>query len=191
MFIRVIEMHQNTQIPSGVEVAVNGMEVVVKGPKGELRRSFDDPRFAGEIDMGVSGNEFWAKAKSERKLMHAMAGTISGHVKNMCTGVTKGYKWTMKIVYSHFPITVSVKGSEVEVKNFLSEKGVRKARIMEGAEVSADKESITITGNDIEGVSQTAANIERSCKLTRRDRRIFIDGIYVSEKSTGTGEKLR
>ncbi|MBI2580009.1 MAG: 50S ribosomal protein L6 [Candidatus Aenigmarchaeota archaeon] len=187
----MIVMKKNFEIPDGVEVAVSGMEVTVRGPKGELRRNFDDPRFSGEIEIGASGKEFWAKARSERKAMRAMAGTISGHIRNMCTGVTKGYRWTMKIVYTHFPITVSVRGNEVEVKNFLSEKGVRKARIMEGAKVEAGKEAIIITGNDIESVSQTAANIERSCSLTRRDRRIFVDGIYVSERALATGEGLR
>ncbi len=183
-------MEYTAQIPDGVQVSVSGSEVSVKGPRGELKRDFGDPRYDTELVMSVSGDKFSAKTESKRRKVYAMAGTIAGHVKNMCLGVTKGYKYTMKIVYTHFPITLSLKDGHVEVKNFLSEKGVRRGKIMGDSEVKFDKESVTITGNDLEHVSQTAANIEQSCRLSRRDRRIFIDGIYVSGKMLATGEKI-
>ena len=176
-------MHQKILIPEKVEITINGKEIAVKGPRGELKRNFDDPRFNDEINFEISGGEFFVRTESTKRRMLAIAGTITGHVKNMVTGVTKGYKRTMKIVYTHFPITVSVKGSDMEIKNFLGEKGIRKARVMPGSDVKAEKEFITISGNDIEAVGQTAANLESSCRIGRRDRRIFIDGIYMSEKS--------
>ena len=186
----MIKMEYTTQIPDGVQVSVSGTAVSVKGPRGGLERDFGDPRYDTELVMSVSGDKFSVKTESKKRNISAMAGTIAGHVKNMCIGVTKGYMYTMKIIYSHFPITVSVKDGHVEVKNFLSEKGVRRGRIMGDCEVKFDKESVTITGNDLENVSQTTANIEQSCRLTRRDRRIFIDGIYVSGKMLATGEKI-
>jgi large subunit ribosomal protein L6 len=183
-------MEKKFKIPAGASVSVSGKEVTVKGPRGELKRRFDDPRFAHAIEFGVSGDEFYARTGSERRNAASMAGTIVGHVKNMAHGVTDGYKYTLKIVYTHFPVTVSVKGNEVEIKNFLGERGTRRARVIGDAKVTADKESVTVTGADIESVSQTAANIEQACRLTRRDRRIFIDGIYLSEKMSEAGKKI-
>ncbi len=175
-------MHQKIKIPEDVQITVKEKEIAVKGPRGELKRDFDDPRYNDEMTFVSADGEFFVKTESTRRRMLAITGTISGHVKNMITGVTKGYKYTMKIVYTHFPITVSVKGADIEVKNFLGEKGIRKTKVVSGSEVKADKEFITITGNNIESVGQTAANIESSCRLGRRDKRIFIDGIYMSEK---------
>lgn len=175
-------MEQKIQIPEKVQITVSGRDIIVKGPRGELKRSFDDPRFNEDINFSVSGSDFFVRTESTKRRMLAVAGTISGHAKNMVIGVTKGYKYTMKIVYTHFPITVLVKGTDIEVKNFLGEKGVRKVKILGSSEVKADKEFITVTGNSIESVGQTAANIENSCKIGKRDRRIFIDGIYLSEK---------
>ena len=45
-----------------------------------------------------------------------------------------------------------------------------------------NKTDVTVSGVDREKVGQTAANIERSCRIKKRDRRVFQDGIYIVSK---------
>ena len=46
-----------------------------------------------------------------------------------------------------------------------------------------NKVDVIVTGADIEKVGQTAANIERACRIRKRDRRVFQDGIYIVAKA--------
>lgn len=49
---------------------------------------------------------------------------------------------------------------------------------------SAVKDELVLTGNDIELVSGSAALINQSCHVRKKDIRKFLDGIYVAEKDT-------
>lgn len=52
---------------------------------------------------------------------------VCSHINNMVTGVTKKFRYTLRLVYAHFPITCNITngGKRVEIKNFLGEKIVR------------------------------------------------------------------
>ena len=57
---------------------------------------------------------------------------------------------------------------------------------MESSDVKVEvknKVDVIVTGADIEKVGQTAANIERACRIRKRDRRVFQDGIYIVAKA--------
>lgn len=174
-------MEKTVQIPDGVDVHIDGMHIAVKGIKGELSRDFGDPRFNGLINIEKKDSVIHVSGKGS-KIISAMVGTIAAHIRNMVAGAENGFRYDMKIMYTHFPMTVSVTGKEVQIKNFFGEKGLRIARIVGDTEVKIDKDAITLTGIDVEELGQTAANIERACKLTGRDRRIFQDGIFMTEK---------
>jgi large subunit ribosomal protein L9e len=93
----------------------------------------------------------------------------------------------MRYVYAHFPINVNISddGKEVEIRNFLGEKVVRRVTMLPGVEIvhsKAQKDEIILSGNDIENVSQSAASIQQSTRVRNKDIRKFLDGIYVSEK---------
>ena len=45
-----------------------------------------------------------------------------------------------------------------------------------------NKTDVVVRGADREKVGQTAANIERACRIKKRDRRVFQDGIYIVSK---------
>jgi large subunit ribosomal protein L6 len=167
-------------IPEGVTVAVEGRKVSVKGPKGALSRSFADPRYDRAIAITKEGNELAVRSASDEKKIRSVVGTFAAHVKNMVIGVTRGYRYRMKIFYTHFPITLEVKGATAIAKNLLGEKSVRKSSIAQGVKVEVKKDEVTLTGIDKEAVSQSAANIEKSCRLSRKDRRVFLDGIYIT-----------
>ena len=45
-----------------------------------------------------------------------------------------------------------------------------------------NKTDVVVKGADREKVGQTAANIERACRIKKRDRRVFQDGVYIVSK---------
>lgn len=165
-------------IPEDVEVEFNEGKMVVKGEKGSLSREFTHPR----INIKVDKDKVKVNCKKPRKKEKALAGTYIAHIKNMVKGVTKGFKYKMKTVFSHFPIKTSVEGDEVLIKNFIGERSPRRVRIPENVDVKIDGEEITVTGADKEKVGQTVANIERAGGIKNRDIRVFQDGIYIVEK---------
>ncbi len=182
---------RKVEIPSGADVTISSMTIKVKGPKGELTKSFDDPRLNKAIILEKADGSVIVKTDSDKRKIKAMTGTISKHIKNMAYGATIGYRYTLKILYTHFPINVTSKDNEVHIRNFLGEKGARIAKVSGNVQVKIDKEEITLTGINIEDVGQTAANIEQACRISGRDRRIFQDGIYITGRFLQSGEKVQ
>jgi large subunit ribosomal protein L6 len=100
----------------------------------------------------------------------------------MIKGVTQGFEYRMKVVYSHFPMQLKVEGKKLLINNFLGEKKARYANILGETKVKTGADMVTITGINKEDVGQTAANIEQATKIKRFDPRVFQDGIYIVEK---------
>lgn len=70
-------------------------------------------------------------------------------------------------------------------RNFLGEKLVRRVTMAEGVDVEASKtqkDELVLTGNSLENVSQSAADIQQICRVRNKDIRKFLDGLYVSER---------
>jgi len=137
-----------------------------------------DLRKAGDDKVQV---DLWF---ANRKQL-ASVRTVCSHISNMFVGVTQGFLYKMRFVYSHFPINVTVNAGNVEIRNFLGEKRVRKVPLHPDVEYvrSADvKDQIELSGNDITLVSLVAAKIQQATNIRHKDLRKFLDGIYVSEK---------
>lgn len=167
------------EVPGNVKVHLEGLKVSVEGPKGKLERDFS---FAKGINVRLEEGKVVVEAFNVNRRKKALVGTVAAHIRNMITGVTKGYRYKLKIVFSHFPISVEVKGDQLLIKNFLGEKSFRRALILEGVKVKVVDRDIIVEGIDIEKVGQTAANIEQATKIKEFDRRVFMDGIYIYEK---------
>lgn len=167
------------KIPEGVEVKVEGNRVKVKGPKGELEREF---RFPPGISISVENNKVRVKSEIDKRKYKALTGTIAAHIRNMMIGVTKGFVYKLRIVYSHFPMNVSVEEGKVVIRNFLGERTARVAEIVGKTEVKVEGNDIIVSGIDIEEVGQTASNIEQATRIIGKDRRVFTDGIFIIEK---------
>ena len=87
----------------GVTIEVDKLRVKIKGPKGELEKDFDNPAFNSIITI-EKNNEIVVKSSADNRKISAMVGTICAHIKNMELGVTVGFRYKMKIFYSHFYI---------------------------------------------------------------------------------------
>ncbi len=172
---------QRIEIPSECQVSLEDKTVTVTGPKGRLERSFPEP----QTTIKIEGNELITSTHVSRKRAKALVGTVVAHVRNMMLGVRLGYEYEMKIVYSHFPITVEQQGDIMFIKNFIGERGMRSARLIGDVQIRTTEDEIFISGIDIEHVSQSAANIQQACKIRDKDRRVFLDGIYVIRKKKG------
>ena len=170
---------RRVEIPPNVDVTLEGSLLTVTGPKGTLSR---DLRFP-QIDVTLEGAEIVISTASDRKRFLAMSGTLEAHAKNMIRGVIEGHEYQMKVVYSHFPIQLKQQGDRIMISNFLGEKQPRVAKILEGVTVKIGNEELTLTGIDKENVGNTAANIEHATRITKRDPRVFQDGIYITERA--------
>jgi len=179
--MRAIEATKSIKIPEGVEVKVEGRVVTVKGRKGILTRDFS----AAPIQIGLDGNTVIVRANWPRKKEAALVGTVCSHIQNMITGVTKGFTYKLKIVFSHFPISVKVREKTLAIENFTGERSPRFAEIVGDTKIIVKDEDVIVQGINIEDVSQTAANIETGTKVKVKDPRVFLDGIYIYERSEG------
>jgi large subunit ribosomal protein L6 len=179
--MRAVEISKNIQFPEDVQVTVEGRKITAKGPRGTLTRDFSNAPISIELDNKTI--HIWAEWP--RKKEAALVGTVYSHIQNMITGVTKGFTYKLKIVFAHFPISVKVKDKTVLIENFTGERSPRKTKIIGDAQVNVQSEDIIVQGLNLEDVSQTAANIEQATKVKRKDPRVFLDGIYVHERSEG------
>ena len=179
--MRQPEVSRTIQVPEGVAINLEGKKVTVKGAKGTLERDFS---FI-PISINAEGNTVRVWAEWPRKKEAALVGTIHSHIQNMISGVQKGFTYKIKIVFSHFPISVKVQGKTVLIENFTGERRARKAKIIGDVKVKVEAEDVVVQGLNLEDVSQTAANIEQGTKVKRKDPRIFLDGLYVFERNEG------
>jgi len=174
----VREVARQIEIPDGVSIAVDGNTVTVKGPKGEATRTLSYP----ELEIRKEDSYLVVNSKLDRKRQRAMVGTLAAHIGNMIIGVTRGYEYRMKVVYSHFPIQLKAASDELIINNFLGERKARSAKILPGTKVEIGKDELLITGINKEHVGQTMANIEQATRVRGFDIRVFQDGVYLVDK---------
>jgi large subunit ribosomal protein L6 len=179
--MRPTEISKTIQVPDDVEANLEGRKVTIKGIKGVLTRDFS----YAPISIEINGKTIRVWAEWPRKKEASLVGTIHSHIQNMITGVRRGFSYKLKIVFSHFPISVKIKDNAILIENFTGERRPRKVKIMGNAQVEIQSEDIIVQGINVEDVSQTAANIEQATKVRRKDPRVFLDGIYVYERSEG------
>lgn len=186
-----------------VEVKIHARQVEVKGKLGTLKRDFKhvamdlcivDAEACGyteedeeQFDKKFVKVDMWFANKKQL----ACCRTIISHIENLFIGVSRGFTYKMRFVYSHFPINVNLSGKTVEIRNFLGEKRVRKVPLLDGVTYTRSevvKDQIELSGTDISAVSLTAAKIQQATNVRHKDLRKFLDGIYVSEKGPNPEE---
>lgn len=139
------------KIPAGVTVQVNGSEVMVKGPKGELKQTITPG-----ITIAQEGDELVFKRINDEKQVKAFHGLVRSLVNNMLEGVSTGYKKTLDLVGTGYRVTKKGQGISLAVGfshtvDFMPLAGV--TLDLEGNNV------IHVSGIDKQIVGQVAANI--------------------------------
>lgn len=166
-------------LDEGVTASLEENILTVKGPKGEVKRSFLHPK----LTFSVDGNKIILKILKATKREKTILGSFHSHIKNMIGGVQENHVYSLKVCSGHFPMNVSVSGQELVIKNFIGESVPRRVSLLSGADVKVNGDEITVTSADKELAGQMAARIEKSCQITNRDKRIFQDGCYITVKS--------
>ncbi len=170
-------------LAQGVVAELAGSVLKVKGPAGEVARTFIHPR----VKLTVEKDQIVLQAAKATKREKTMLGSFQAHIRNMIKGAQEPFVYNLKICSGHFPMSVSVSGKEFVVKNFLGENTPRKAAIAPGVEVKVEGAEIIVKSPDKEIAGLMAARIEQLCRITNRDRRIFQDGCYITSKA---GKKM-
>ena len=173
------EIFETIEIPEGVEASLEGDIFSVKGKEGENKREFD----VSNLTLEKKENTIVIGHKKATKKEKKMIKTLAAHIRNMIKGVQEKFKYKLKICFSHFPMTVDIKGNTADVKNFLGEKMARKVSIPNGVEIKVEKDIITINSVDRELAGQAAANFEMATRVPSKDRRVFQDGIFITSKA--------
>ena len=81
------------EIPAGVTVTLNNSTVTVKGPKGELTRSFNP-----DIEIKIEENLVTITRPTDVKEHRALHGTTRALIANMVEGVSKGFERKLELI---------------------------------------------------------------------------------------------
>lgn len=138
-------------IPAGVEVALNGSNVKVKGPLGQLEFTFNDAVAISNVD-----NAIVFATKDETKFAKALSGTVKAVMNNMIVGVTKGFEKKLTILGVGY--RAQVQGSDLNLTLGFSHPVVYKAPA--GIKVEAPSQTeVIVKGICKQAVGQAAADI--------------------------------
>ena len=169
-------------IPEKVDIKKRDHLIVVTGSKGTISK--DIHKLPAEIT--VTDKTVTIEPVGKRKRDLAITNTAKSIIANMFQGVENGFRYKLKIVFAHFPISVKVKGKEIHVENFFGERSARISHIVgDTTTVNVNGDDVVVEGPSLEDVSQTAANIESSTRVKGKDQRVFLDGLYIYSRSEG------
>tara|TARA_A200000113_G_scaffold159455_1_gene144182 strand:- start:727 stop:1263 length:537 start_codon:yes stop_codon:yes gene_type:complete len=141
------------EIPSGVEVSIDGNVVTVKGPKGTL-----DKEFSPLADVEIADNQVVIKPSNNSRSANAIYGTTRSIVANMVQGVTKPFSKNLLIEGVGFRATV--KGKIIDLE--LGYSHPVEHPIPDGITVTvSDNVKILLEGADKQKVGQLAAEIKK------------------------------
>eukprot|EP00162_Nutomonas_longa_P002782 comp13435_c0_seq1/m.18572 comp13435_c0_seq1/g.18572 ORF comp13435_c0_seq1/g.18572 comp13435_c0_seq1/m.18572 type:complete len:190 (+) comp13435_c0_seq1:1-570(+) len=184
--MKLLTASEHIKIPSDIKIKVESRVVTVTGPRGTLTRDFR--HVPCQLTLFHKNKNVLIRCDMHHVNRTQMAAipSVLAHIKNMITGVTKGFLYKMRFVYAHFPINANITdgGKEVEIRNFLGEKIVRKVKMLPGVTIARSdvKDELVLSGIDVEAVSHCAANIHTISLVRDKDIRKFLDGVYISSR---------
>jgi len=169
-------------LPEGASASIAGDVITVSKDGQSLSREFRHHK----VEVRAVNGDLEVFVNLPRRSDKALAGTWAAHLRNMVLGIDEGFEYRLKAVFSHFPLSLKVDGKQMIINNLFGEKVPRVAKLpWSPDEVKVqvkNKTDVVVSGANREKVGQTAANIERACRIKKRDRRVFQDGIYIVSK---------
>ncbi len=140
-------------VPSGVDVAIDGREVTVTGPKGKLSLTVAEP-----IEVSHGDGVITVTRPSDEGRVRALHGLSRTLVANMVTGVTEGYRKTLEIVGVGY--RVQARGADLEFSLGYSHPVTVTAP--EGITLRVESPTrLVVEGIDKQRVGEVAANIRK------------------------------
>ena len=188
--VKAILREQRVEIPDDVKITLKSKVITIEGKNGKLVRSFKSmPVQIGEekVDgrtVALTVRVWFAKSKPG-----ACINTIATHIRNMLTGVCKGFHYVMRFGYNLHPMQPVAKdgGKSIEVLHYLGRRFKTVIQAPPGVVIStanADtKKEIDIEGLDPHLVGLTAGLLNQKCRPIHKDRRVFRDGIYIHSRN--------
>lgn len=139
-------------IPAGVEVKINGSEIHVKGPKGELTRQVSD-----RVSVVIEENRVIVQRDNDEALVRSLHGTTRALINNMITGVSAGFAKVLQVEGVGYRVEQS--GNNITLHVGYSHPVVVEPPDGISFEVDTKTRQFKVLGFDKEHVGQTAANI--------------------------------
>jgi large subunit ribosomal protein L6 len=141
-------------VPNGVDIAIDGSTVTVKGPKGQLSHTVAEPIRA---EKGDDGQLYVSRPDDERKSkeLHGLSRTL---IANMVVGVTEGYRKSLEIAGTGYRVTA--KGGDLEFALGFSHPVT--VRAPDGITFTVERPTLFhVAGIDKQQVGEVAANIRK------------------------------
>ena len=151
---------QPVAIPAGVAVSVSGSEVVVKGPKGELRQRVAP---AVRVQVDAQAKQVQVSRQGDTKEHRAQHGLCRALIRNMVVGVTQGYEKRLRIMGTGFRVelqgrTLVLQAGFCHPVNFPLPQGIN-VEVPKAA--SREYMDFIVRGIDRQLVGETAAELRR------------------------------
>ena len=167
---------QPIAVPSGVEVQVDGPRVAVKGPRGQLERTFHP-----DMQISLADDTLTVQRPSDERLHRSLHGLTRSLLANMVDGVTAGYEKRLEIVGVGYRAALS--GRDLELALGFSHPVNVSAPDGIEFEVPAPNR-IVVRGIDKEQVGEVAANIRKIRKPEPyKGKGVRYEGEYVRKKA--------
>jgi large subunit ribosomal protein L6 len=141
---------QPIQIPKNTTVTIDGSTVTVKGPKGELVRTFRP-----EVAIALEGDTVVVTPVESNQFATALWGTVASHIGNMVDGVNEPF--VKKLIIEGVGYRAEMSGKTLVLSLGFSHKV--EVNSPEGLEVTVEKNVVTVSGIDKEAVGELAAKI--------------------------------
>lgn len=168
-------------IPEGVTVTQEGNNVTVKGPKGELTRTF-----SSDITMNIEGNEVTFTRPNDSKEMKTIHGTTRANFNNMVVGVSEGFQKALELIGVGY--RAQLQGSKLVLNVGYS----HPVEIIPPAGVTVEvpaNTQVIVKGANKEEVGELAANIRGTRPPEPyKGKGIRYVGEYVRRKEGKTGK---
>lgn len=169
------------EIPAGVDIKIDGNTVTVKGPKGELTRTFNE-----EMTYILEDNTLEVVRPSDSKAHKTIHGTTRALIANMVEGVSKGFEKNLELIGVGYR-------AQMQGKNLILNVGYShpiEIVAEDGITLSVDKNTkVKVEGISKERVGAIASNI----RATRppepyKGKGVRYEGEYVRRKEGKTGK---
>jgi len=142
---------QAVELPSGVEIKIDGQAVTVKGSKGSLQQDVHR-----SVDVRQDDNVLRFAPKDGSKISMALAGTMRALVSNMVTGVSEGFEKKLQLVGVGY--RAQAQGRKLNLTLGFSHPV--DYQVPEGITVETPSQTeVVVTGVDKQRVGQVAAEI--------------------------------